>query len=145
MTWQELHPAINAGLNAVAAGWLIVGWRAIRRGEVDQHRRAMLVALSASGVFLISYVIRFLSSGTHRYPGEGWDRTAYLVVLASHTVLAMVVLPLVLVTAWRALTGRFEAHRRIARLTWPVWIYVSTTGVVVYLMLYQLAPRLHGR
>jgi putative membrane protein len=143
MTWAEVHPALNASLNGIAAVSLVAGWRAIRRREIDRHRAAMLRALAASALFLVSYVIRFALSGAHRYPGDGWDRAIYLVVLASHTVLALVALPLVLRTAWLALHDRFPQHRRIARFAWPVWIYVSFTGVVVYLMLYQLAPRLH--
>lgn len=143
MTWGEVHPALNACLNAIAAVFLVRGYRAIKRREVERHRVAMLGAISASALFLVSYVIRFLISGTHRYPGDGWDKTLYLVVLGSHTLLATIALPMVLRTAWLALSSRLPQHRRIARVTWPIWIYVSTTGVLVYLMLYQLAPRLH--
>jgi putative membrane protein len=143
VTWNEVHPALNASLNGIAAACLVIGYRAIRRGDVERHRSAMLAALSASALFLVSYVIRFLISGVHRYPGDGWDKTVYLIVLASHTVLAVVALPLVLRTAYLALSSRLPQHRRIARITWPIWIYVSTTGVIIYLMLYQLAPRLH--
>jgi putative membrane protein len=143
VSWAEVHPAFNASLNAISAACLIVGWRAVRRRDLERHRLAMLAALGASGLFLVSYVIRFLSSGAHRYPGAGWDRALYLAILASHTLLAIVALPLVLRTAWLALATRVSQHRRLARITWPIWIYVSVTGVVVYLMLYQLAPRLH--
>jgi putative membrane protein len=143
MSWDEVHPAFNASLNGIAFVFLVRGFRAIRRRDVPRHRMAMLGALSASALFLVSYVIRFLSSGVHRYPGEGWDKAVYLVVLGSHTVLAVVALPLVLRAAFLALTSRFPAHRRVARLTWPIWTYVSVTGVLVYLMLYHLAPRLH--
>jgi putative membrane protein len=144
MTWAEVHPAFNASLNAIAAGCLVVGGLAIRRRDIERHRKAMLAAISASALFLVSYLVRVALTGTHRYPGEGWDKTAYLVILTSHTILAIAVLPFVLRTAWLALSSRFPQHRRIARYTWPVWVYVSVTGVLVYLMLYQLAPRLHG-
>jgi putative membrane protein len=143
VTWAELHPALNAVLNASAAVCLAIGWRAIVGRDLARHRAAMLSAIACSGVFLVSYVIRFLTTGAHRYPGEGWDRTLYLAILASHTLLALVALPLVLRTAYLALTSQLPRHRRIARWTLPIWAYVSFTGVVVYLMLYHLAPALH--
>lgn len=143
MSWSELHPLLNACLNAVELIFLVEGYRAIRRGEIARHRRLMLSAVAAGCVFLVSYVIRFATTGAHRYPGEGWDRTVYLVVLGSHTLLALIVLPLILRAVFLALRSRFVEHRRIVRWTLPIWIYVSITGVVVYLMLYQLAPRLH--
>lgn len=143
MTWEQIHPAINAGLNATTFAFLIVGWRAILRRDIPRHRAAMLSALVAAAIFLASYVVRFLTTGAHRYPGDGWDRTVYLVVLLSHTVLAVGVLPFILRLTYLALTDKFPQHRRIARWTLPVWIYVSVTGVTVYAMLYHLAPRLH--
>lgn len=145
MVWEEVHPALNAMLNGSSAVFLVIGrWAIADRRRIDLHRSAMLAAFTASALFLVSYLARYAISGTHRYPGEGWDRTAYLVILTSHTLLAMVLLPLALRTLFLGLRRRDARHRRLARWTWPMWIYVSLTGVLVYLMLYQLAPRLHG-
>jgi putative membrane protein len=144
MTWAQLHPAINAALNLTCFVFLVLGRAAIARGNTALHRRYMLRAFTASAVFLVSYVIRFLTTGTHRYPGDGWDKTLYLLTLFSHMVLAVVLVPLVLGALRRALRGDFPAHRRIVRFTWPIWVYVSVTGVIVYLMLYHLAPALHA-
>jgi putative membrane protein len=143
MSWNELQAGFNACLNGIAAISLVVGYRAIRRGDRARHRLAMLTAIKVSGVFLVSYLLRVALFGTHSYRGEGLDKVVYLAILGSHTLLAFVALPLVLVTAWLALRGRLPQHRRIARITWPIWAYVSFTGVVVYLLLYQLGPRLH--
>jgi putative membrane protein len=104
----------------------------------------MLGAFTASSVFLVSYVIRFLTTGAHKYPGDGWDRYIYLFTLLTHMVLAVVLVPLVIAALRRALRSDFVAHKRIVKFTWPIWVYVSVTGVIVYLMLYHLAPVLHG-
>ena len=144
MTWEQLHPAINAALNLTCFVLLVLGRMAIAREDVALHRRRMLGAFAASAVFLISYVIRFATTGVHRYPGDGWDKTVYLVTLFSHMALAVVLVPLVIGALRRALRGDFPAHRRIVRFTWPIWVYVSVTGVLVYLMLYHLAPALHA-
>lgn len=143
MSWAQVHPAINAALNLTCFCFLVAGRMAIARGDVALHRKRMLSAFTASAVFLVSYVIRWASTGTHRYPGHGWDRTVYLVTLLSHMTLAIVLVPLVIGALRRALRGDFVAHRRLVRYTWPVWMYVSVTGVLVYLMLYHLAPVLH--
>ena len=143
MTLEQLHPALNAVLNLTSFAFLIAGRMAIARNDVPLHRKRMLSAFAASTVFLISYLIRYAISGTHKYPGTGWDKTAYLIILFSHMALAIVLLPLVLTALKRALTSQFEAHKRIVRFTWPIWVYVSATGVLVYLMLYHLAPVLH--
>jgi len=143
MTWEQIHPAINAALNLTCFVFLVLGRVSIARGDVAQHRQRMLGAFTASSVFLVSYVIRFLTTGAHRYPGEGWDRTLYLITLFSHMALAVVLVPLVLGALRRALRGDFAAHKRLVRFTWPIWVYVSVTGVLVYLMLYHLAPALH--
>ncbi len=143
MTWSQLHPAINAALNATCFIFLVAGRMAIARGEVEVHRRRMLSAFTASCVFLVSYLIRFATTGTHKYPGAGWDRTLYLAILSSHMLLAVVLVPMVVGALRRALRGDFAAHKRLVRFTWPVWMYVSVTGVLVYLMLYHLAPVLH--
>jgi uncharacterized membrane protein YozB (DUF420 family) len=144
MTWDQLHPAINAALNLTCFIFLVLGRVAIARGDIELHRRRMLFAFTASTVFLISYLIRFATTGAHRYPGEGWDKTFYLTILFSHMVLAVVLVPLVLGALRFALGGKIDKHRRVVRFTWPIWMYVSVTGVIVYLMLYHLAPALHA-
>jgi uncharacterized membrane protein YozB (DUF420 family) len=131
-------PALNAVLNASAFSLLILAWRAIRSGNEDRHRALMLGATSISGLFLISYLTYHYQHGSTRFTGEGPIRILYFAVLISHTILAAALVPLVVTTLTFALRGRREKHRRIARITWPVWVYVSATGVVIYLMLYQL-------
>lgn len=116
----------------------MLGYLLIRAGRREAHRRAMLAALACSGLFLASYLVYHFNVGSVRFRGTGALRTIYFAILLSHTVLAVAVLPLVLVTTGRALRGRFEQHRRIARWTLPVWGYVSVTGVVVYWMLYRI-------
>ena len=140
--WPLIHPALNAVLNGSSAVFLIAGGLAARRRALGFHRQAMLTALAISGTFLVSYLIRFATTGAHRYPGTGLDKTIYLVILGSHTLLAAVALPLVLRAVWLALRRRFADHRRIVKLAYPVWLYVSITGVVVYVMLYHLSTRL---
>lgn len=142
-SWNEIHPAINAGLNATSAILLVAGRRAIRRGDRSTHKALMIGAFSASTLFLISYVARFYISGTHVYPPGGWDKPVYLTILFTHMAAALVVVPLALRALWLATHARFVVHKRVARITWPLWMYTSVTGVLVYLMLYQLAPRLH--
>ena len=142
-SWNEIHPAINAGLNATSALFLVVGRQAIRAGDRDRHRACMLIAFGASATFLVSYVARFYLSGTHVYPPGGWDKPVYLTILFTHMAAALAVVPLSLRTLWLATHGDFVRHPRVARVTWPLWMYTSVTGVLVYLMLYQLAPRLH--
>jgi putative membrane protein len=143
MSWEQIHPAINAALNLTCFVFLVAGRTAIARGDRALHRKRMLAAFTASSVFLVSYLIRVATQGRHDYPGAGWDRTLYLIILFSHMALAFVLVPLVLTALRRALRGDFAAHRRIVRFAWPVWMYVSVTGVIVYLMLYHLAPVLH--
>ncbi len=137
----EALPTVNAALNALSALLLFAGWRAIRAGRRALHRALMLCACGSSTLFLASYFTRIALTGTHRFPGTGALRAAYLLVLGSHTVLAALTLPLVLRTLQLSLTSRFPEHRRVARFTFPVWIYVSITGVVVYVLLYHVAPR----
>jgi putative membrane protein len=136
----EALPPVNAALNAASAALLLAGWRAIRAGHRERHRRLMLSAFGCSALFLFGYLTRIALTGTHRFPGGGALRAAYLLVLGSHTLLAALALPLVLRTLFLGLRERFPEHRRLARFTLPVWLYVSLTGVVVYLMLYAL-PR----
>jgi putative membrane protein len=143
MSWELVHPAINATLNLTCFVLLVSGRVAIARGDRALHRKRMLGAFAVSTVFLVSYLIRFATTGAHRYPGDGWDRALYLVLLFSHMALALVLVPLVVGALRRGLRGDFAAHRRIVRFTWPIWMYVSVTGVIVFLMLYLLAPVLH--
>jgi uncharacterized membrane protein YozB (DUF420 family) len=143
MTWSQVHPAINAALNLTCFVFLVLGRIAIARGDRALHRKRMLGAFTASAVFLASYLIRFATTGAHKYPGDGWDKTFYLVMLLSHMVLAVALVPLVIGALRRGLRGDFVAHKRIVKFTWPIWMYVSVTGVLVYVMLYHLAPVLH--
>jgi uncharacterized membrane protein YozB (DUF420 family) len=131
-------PALNAVLNTTSAVLLVAGYRLVRAGRREAHRRVMLLALTTSALFLVSYLAYHAQVGSVRFTGRGVVRAAYLTILASHTILAAAIVPLVLVTAARALRGRFDAHRRLARYTFPLWLYVSVTGVVVYVMLYRL-------
>lgn len=134
----EMIAPLNAALNFTSFVCLCVGYVLIRRGDRDGHRKAMLAAVTASVLFLVFYVIRFSLTGTHRFAGEGLARTVYLVILFSHMILAVVVVPMVLRLLYLAFKDRFTEHRRLARWTFPVWMYVSVTGIVVYLMLYQV-------
>jgi uncharacterized membrane protein YozB (DUF420 family) len=131
-------PAVNATLNAVSAIFLTTGYVMIRRGRITLHKRCMLAALTSSTLFLTSYVIYHLNTGSRPFPGEGVARTVYFTILISHVLLAVTIVPLALITASRGLKAQYERHVRIARWTLPLWLYVSVTGVVIYLMLYQL-------
>ena len=137
MDYSDL-PAVNAGLNALSGSLAGVGYAMIRRGRVKAHRLFMLAAVAVSTLFLISYVIHHYHAGSRPFPGTGWVRTLYLLILVTHAVLAAAVVPLVAVTVVRAWREKFEAHRRIARWTLPIWFYVSVTGVIIYFMLYHL-------
>lgn len=137
MTVRDL-PALNACLNALSAALLFTGWVLVRRRRLAAHRRVMLAALTSSALFLVSYVTYHVQVGSVRFQGQGVLRRAYFAILLTHTVLAVAIVPLVLVTVSRALAQRFDRHRRIARVTLPLWAYVSVTGVVVYWMLYRL-------
>jgi putative membrane protein len=143
MTLELLHPTINATLNFTCFVLLIMGRMAIARGDVELHRRRMVAAFAVSAVFLVSYVIRFATTGAHKYPGEGLDRIFYLGMLMSHMVLAVALVPLVIGALRRAMRGDYAGHKKLVKFTWPIWMYVSATGVLVYLMLYVLAPALH--
>lgn len=140
LSWDDIHPALNAALNATSGIFLVAGFLAIRGRRIEAHKRLMIAAFVTSTLFLISYLIRSALTGAHPYPGEGWDRTLYLAILFSHMIVAAVVLPMALRTIYLALRGRFANHKRIARKTWPLWIYASVTGVLVYIILYHLAP-----
>lgn len=132
-----LLPTLNALLNASAAVALVLGYRAIRRRRIEAHRTCMLTAVGFSALFLVSYLVYHAQAGSRPYAGTGWARTLYLAILLTHTVLAAAIVPLVATTLHRALRARFDRHVRVARWTLPLWLYVSVTGVVVYLMLYH--------
>ncbi|HYC22612.1 MAG TPA: DUF420 domain-containing protein [Candidatus Bathyarchaeia archaeon] len=135
-------PTLNAVLNAASAALLLTGYRLIRRRRVAAHRACMLAALVTSSVFLTSYLYYHAHVGSVHYTGEGWLRPTYFTILTTHTLLAASVPPLALRTFYLAWKGQIARHRRIARWTWPIWMYVSVTGVVVYLMLYRLPKSL---
>ncbi|HQZ39180.1 MAG TPA: DUF420 domain-containing protein [Vicinamibacterales bacterium] len=131
-------PALNASLNALAAVFLVSGWVLIRQKRRDAHRACMLAALTASAAFLASYLVYHYNVGSVPFQKQGGIRTVYLTILFTHVVLATAIVPLVLVTVSRALAAKFDRHRQIARWTLPLWLYVSVTGVVVYVMLYRM-------
>ncbi len=131
-------PTLNALLNLTSAVLLVTGWRLIRGKRVEAHRRTMTAAFSVSTLFLVSYLTYHARVGSVRFPGTGTLRTVYLAILLSHTALAALVAPLALVTFVLGRRRRVETHRRVARFTLPLWLYVSLTGVVVYVMLYRL-------
>lgn len=131
-------PALNALLNATSAVLLITGYRFIRQGRREAHHKTMTAALALSALFLASYLIYHAQVGSVRFQKTGWVRPVYFSILISHTILAACVAPMALVTVWRAWKGRFDRHRRLARITFPLWLYVSVTGVIIYLMLYHL-------
>ncbi len=137
----ELHgwPAVNALLNLLSALFLAVGFVQIRHGRMRRHRAFMLAAFLTSSAFLASYLAYHYYAGSTRFQGQGWTRSVYFAILISHSILAALVVPLVLLTLSRGLRERYPAHRRVARWTLPIWLYVSVTGVLVYLMLYHLS------
>jgi len=131
-------PALNAVLNATSASFLVLGYSFIRQKRILPHKICMVAAVTTSTAFLVSYLYYHAQVGSVRFQGEGWVRPVYFAILLSHTVLAATIVPLVIVTLTRALRGQYDRHRRIARWTLPLWLYVSVTGVVIYLMLYHL-------
>ena len=136
MQIQDL-PALNATLNGVAALLLTAGYVLIRRGRRDLHKRCMLAALTTSALFLVSYVTYHLNAGSRPFPGQGPIRAVYFTILITHVILAAAILPLALTTTARGLLDQYDRHVRIARWTLPIWLYVSVTGVIIYLMLYR--------
>ena len=131
-------PAVNATLNGLAAILLVTGYILIRQRRWRQHRAVMLAAFATSVLFLISYVIYHANAGSRPFSGQGRIRIVYFTILITHVILAAAIVPLALVTLSRALRARYDRHARIARWTLPIWLYVSVTGVVVYLMLYRM-------
>lgn len=140
MTLALVLPHLNAALNATATCFLIAGYVFIRRRDRRAHRICMLTCACVSGVFLVGYVTLRFNAPIFPFGGQGSVRILYYAILVSHVLLAMSLVPLVGITLFRALKERFERHRRLARWTWPIWFYVSVTGIVVYVMLYQLYP-----
>ena len=135
-------PAVNACLNGLSAIFLTAGFVFIRRGNKIAHRNCMVSAFVTSTIFLACYLTyHFTVKAITRFQNPDWFRPIYLTILLTHTILAVVIVPLVLVTLNRAVKQRFELHKRIARWTWPIWMYVSVTGVVIYLLLYQIFPQ----
>ena len=141
--WRDLAhqlPALNAILNSVSAALAITAWIQIRRGNRIRHTRIMISAVLVSGLFLASYVTHKALFGTTYFQGPQAVRAIYLSILATHTILAAAIVPLIIATMWRAARGQYGAHRRLARWTLPAWIYVSVTGVIIYVMLYIAYP-----
>jgi putative membrane protein len=133
-------PTLNASLNAASALLLAAAYHAIRRREIERHHRLMLIAVATSTLFLISYLVYHAQVGSIRFQGQGTVRPVYFTILITHTILAVVIVPMILRTLYLAWKGRFFEHRRLARWTFPLWMYVSVTGVVIYVMLYRLYP-----
>jgi uncharacterized membrane protein YozB (DUF420 family) len=133
-------PHFNAALNTTSALLLLSGYRFIRRGQILAHRNCQVTAVVTSTLFLISYLTYHYYHGATRFAGQGFVRPLYFTILTTHTILAVVIVPLILITLYRAARRDFIRHRRIARWTLPLWLYVSVTGVIVYLMLYHLYP-----
>ncbi len=134
----SIFPVINATLNGTSAVLLVTAYVMIRRRRIAAHRAIMLTAVTTSTLFLISYLYYHLHVGSVHFQGHGWSRPLYFTILISHTILAAAIVPLVIITLSRALRERFDRHRAIARWTFPLWLYVSVTGVVIYVMLYHI-------
>jgi putative membrane protein len=136
----DVLPDLNAFLNSLTTLLILSGFFAIRRKRISVHRACMVSAVITSALFLISYLTYHHFHGVTRFPGTGWVRPFYYALLGTHTMLAIAIVPLVLITLRRAVRGQFARHMKIARWTFPIWLYVSVTGVVVYLMLYHIYP-----
>lgn len=146
MELLQIFPHLNAILNATSGSFLLIGFYFIRTRQIARHRGSMLAASCISAFFLASYVTHhairtyYFGLGPTKFTGEGLIRPIYFTILTSHTILATLVAPFVVLTLWKGLRGRYETHKKLAKLVYPVWLYVSVTGVVVYLILYQLYP-----
>ena len=140
MTFSDL-PAVNAGLNGASAVLLISGFIFIRRKQQKSHAKCMIGAVICSILFLISYITYHAQAGTTYFRNPPWFRPIYLTLLTTHMILAVAIVPMVIITLSRALRERFDRHKKIARWTWPIWMYVSITGVIVYLLLYKIYPQ----
>jgi putative membrane protein len=133
-----IYPVIDASLNGTSAVLLLIGRNFIKHGRMAAHRAIMLTALVSSSLFLTSYLYYHWHVGSVRFQGQGWSRPVYFSILISHTILAIAIVPMIIITLVRALRERYDRHRAIARWTYPLWMYVSVTGVIVYFMLYHL-------
>jgi len=140
MSFSDL-PAVNACLNGLSAIFLTAGYVFIRRKDQATHQKCMFAAVVTSALFLTCYLIYHAKAGRTVFKDPQWFRPIYFTILLTHTILAVVIVPLVLVTLSRALRQHFDAHKKIARWTWPIWMYVSVTGVVIYLLLYKIFPQ----
>lgn len=140
MTFLRYMPPINASLNALSGVWLLIAYVYIRRRNIAMHRRFMLAACATSLLFLACYLTYHFFAGTTRFAGTGWSRPLYFSILISHTTLAVTIVPLAIASVYNGLKMRVAAHRRIAKITFPLWMYVSITGVLVYFFLYQWFP-----
>lgn len=136
MTFQDL-PLVNAILNSITVVLLVLGWIQIKKGNKKAHRKLMTGAFTVSALFLAGYLAHKLTVGPKLFPMQGWPRALYFSILIPHTILAVVNLPFILAAIGFAFTGKFESHKKITRWLWPSWMFVSVTGVLVYLMLYQ--------
>jgi uncharacterized membrane protein YozB (DUF420 family) len=142
VTFSDL-PAVNASLNGLSAILLFAGLVFIRKKNQIAHQCCMLTAVACSVLFLICYITYHLKAGRTVFQNPPWFRPIYLTLLLTHTVLAVTIIPLIIITLSRALRRRFDKHKKIARITWPLWMYVSVTGVIIYLILYKIFPQTH--
>ena len=140
MSFSDL-PAVNATLNGLSAIFLIAGFRFIRKKNIPAHRKCMLSAVGTSALFLTCYIIYHAKAGRTVFKDPHWFRPFYITLLISHTILAVTIVPMIIITLSRALRQRFDLHKKIARWTWPIWMYVSVTGVLIYLLLYKIFPQ----
>jgi putative membrane protein len=140
MTLSDL-PALNAVLNSLSATFLLIGYAFIKQDRQAAHRNCMIGALICSTLFLTSYLIYHYNAGRTGFKDPAWFRPIYLVILLTHTILAVVIVPMVMMTVSRAIKRRYELHKKISRWTWPLWMYVSVTGVLIYFLLYQIFPQ----
>lgn len=146
MEYLQILPHINASLNAISGIFLLTGFYFILKKQVSKHRACMLSASAVSALFLVTYLTHhslrtyYFGLGPTRFGGEGIARPIYLTILTSHSIFAALIVPFVLLTLYRGLRGQYDKHRRLARIVFPIWLYVSITGVLVYLLLYQLYP-----
>ncbi len=140
MTTATVLPHVNAVLNALSTVLLLIGYTLIRAGKRDAHRKIMISTIAVSAVFLASYLLYHFTAPIFVFPGKGWTVPVYYSMLVSHVILAVVVTPMIAVTAWRALHGNFDRHKAIARWTFPIWLYVTVTGVAIYVILYHVYP-----
>ena len=140
MTAATVLPHVNAALNALSTLLILTGFIFIRSGNREMHRKVMIAAIVVSAVFLACYLTYHFTAPIFVFPGTGWTIPVYYTMLITHVILAIAVTPMIIVTAWRSLHGRFESHKKIARWTLPIWLYVTVTGVLIYVILYHVYP-----